>query len=79
VLFGTFISDCHKNVTVVKFLKVYKHIFSTFRFSSFSYREHVLRENLMCIVPTMKTIQEVIYSEWHEIHPMLIDNQGGRI
>jgi len=34
----------------------------------------------MCILPTIKTIQEVINLEWHKILAMLIDNQeSGRI
>jgi len=34
----------------------------------------------MCILPTIKTIQEVINLEWHKILVMLTDNQeSGRI
>lgn len=34
----------------------------------------------MCILPIIKTIQEVINLEWHKILAMLIDNQeSGRI
>lgn len=34
----------------------------------------------MCILPTIKTIQDIINLEWHEILAMLIDNQeSGRI
>jgi len=55
-------------------------MFSNFSFSSFSYREHVLKEYLMCILPTKKTTQEVINLEWHKILAMLNDNQeSGRI
>jgi hypothetical protein len=34
----------------------------------------------MCILPTVKTIQDVINLEWHKILATLIDNQeSGRI
>jgi len=78
-LFGSFISQYHKNVTVILSIKIY--IFSNFSFSSFSYSEHVLKEYLMCILPTQKkTVQDVINLEWHNILAMLINNQeSGRL